>query len=165
MEETVRDERDAYVVLCVDRGANEESIRAAYRVLARRYHPDGAEPDLRRMTEINIAYDKLKTSERRARYEARHLLVAVGPGVPNTRPSSAPYAGPLARRRAANLQDDGVVVDFGRYAGWRIADLASHDPDYLRWLSRHSTGIRYRAAIERCLPGEADLGRRSAWVR
>jgi curved DNA-binding protein CbpA len=165
MEETVRDERDAYTVLCVDRRAGESSIRSAYRVLARRYHPDGIEPDQRRMTEINVAYDELKTPERRAHYDARHRLVAVGPGVPNYRPDGPLHAGPLARRRAANLQDDGAIVDFGRYAGWRITDIASHDPDYLRWLSRHSTGIRYRSAIERCLPGETELGRRSAWVR
>jgi len=46
--------------------------------------------------------------------------------------------------------------------GWRIAQIASHDPDYLRWLSRHSAGVRYLEAIRRSLPGERDLGRRSS---
>ena len=42
---------------------------------------------------------------------------------------------------------ESAVIDFGRYAGWRLADLARTDPDYLRWLSRHSSGIRYRRQI------------------
>lgn len=40
------------------------------------------------------------------------------------------------------------VLDFGRYAGWSLGDLARHDPNYLRWLSRHSSGIRYRRRID-----------------
>jgi hypothetical protein len=53
------------------------------------------------------------------------------------------------------------VLDFGRYAGWSIRDLARHDPDYLRWLCRHSSGIRFREAIARVLPREPDLQRRA----
>jgi hypothetical protein len=40
-----------------------------------------------------------------------------------------------------------LTIDFGRYAGWRLKDLAKQDPDYLRWLSRHSSGVRYRNQI------------------
>jgi hypothetical protein len=40
-----------------------------------------------------------------------------------------------------------VTIDFGRYAGWRLKDLAKQDPDYLRWLSRHSSGVRFRNQI------------------
>jgi hypothetical protein len=48
------------------------------------------------------------------------------------------------------------VLDFGRYEGWSIADLARRDPDYLRWLRRHSSGIRFRREIDATLPrGEA----------
>jgi hypothetical protein len=46
---------------------------------------------------------------------------------------------------------DTLKLDFGRYAGWTLAELAAHDADYLRWLSRHSAGIRYRRAILRLL--------------
>ncbi|HEX2883381.1 MAG TPA: hypothetical protein VHQ42_02290, partial [Candidatus Limnocylindria bacterium] len=66
--------------------------------------------------------------------------------------------GPTAPRPAAE------VLDFGRYAGWRIADLVRHDPDYVRWLSRHSTGVRFLETIARCLPGDASVGRRSSYV-
>ena len=45
----------------------------------------------------------------------------------------------------------GSALDFGRYEGWRLRELARRDPDYLRWLARHSSGIRYRTAIEQVL--------------
>jgi hypothetical protein len=43
------------------------------------------------------------------------------------------------------------VLDFGHYAGHSIEDLANNDPDYLRWLERHPSGVRYRAEIHRVL--------------
>lgn len=43
------------------------------------------------------------------------------------------------------------MLDFGRYAGRSLAKLAAHDPVYLRWLSRHSSGIRYRREIAELL--------------
>jgi hypothetical protein len=67
----------------------------------------------------------------------------------------------MPRRAEAGEQ---AVLDFGRYLGWRITDLARHDPDYLRWLSRHSSGIRFRNAIARVLPREPDLQRRASSV-
>ena len=39
------------------------------------------------------------------------------------------------------------MLTFGRYSGWGLRDLARRDPDYLLWLSRHSSGIRYRTEI------------------
>jgi hypothetical protein len=33
----------------------------------------------------------------------------------------------------------------------RVDRLAKHDADYLRWLSRHSSGLRYKAEIEYAL--------------
>jgi uncharacterized protein (DUF3820 family) len=45
----------------------------------------------------------------------------------------------------------GTRLTFGRYAGWTLRDLARQDPDYLRWLSRHSSGIRYRTEIYQIL--------------
>ncbi len=58
--------RDPYTVLGVERGATEEEIKAAYRRLARRYHPDryASDPQAARqaeekMKEVNEAYDLL----------------------------------------------------------------------------------------------------------
>ena len=166
-------ERDAYAILQVSPGADPDVIKRAYRALARLFHPDGQTPDSARMAEINRAYERLKTPEARRRYDAeRSPGVPVGPGRATPHgPSAEPWA-PVrmsgterwaaARRRAALGADvPDQIIDFGRYAGWRIADLALVDPDYLRWLSRHSAGIRFRDAIARCLPGESDIGRRA----
>ena len=46
---------------------------------------------------------------------------------------------------------DSTRLDFGHYAGRSIAELAVDDPDYLRWLARHPSGIRYRTQISRVL--------------
>lgn len=58
--------KDPYTVLGVSRDATEEQIKAAYRTLARRYHPDryandpeGARVAEEKMKEINEAYDDL----------------------------------------------------------------------------------------------------------
>ena len=46
---------------------------------------------------------------------------------------------------------DASRIDFGHYAGHSIEELAASDPDYLRWLARHPSGVRYRGEIERVL--------------
>ena len=46
---------------------------------------------------------------------------------------------------------DPTRLDFGHYAGRSIEELADADPDYLRWLERHPSGVRYRAEIQRVL--------------
>jgi hypothetical protein len=42
-------------------------------------------------------------------------------------------------------------LDFGHYLGMTIEELAAVDPDYLRWLERHPSGVRYRSEIQRVL--------------
>lgn len=150
-------ERNAYVVLQVARDADDEVVRAAYRALARRYHPDGSAPDNGRMAELNAAWEQLKTPEARRRYDDRPVGVAVGPG---PSPEPAVYD-PYAARRASTIGQpmSSPVIDFGRYEGWTVSDIARHDPEYLRWLSRHSSGLRYRDAIASLL-GSDGVGRR-----
>lgn len=46
---------------------------------------------------------------------------------------------------------DPTRLDFGHYAGSTLEELARVDPDYLRWLARHPSGVRYRAEINRVL--------------
>ena len=46
---------------------------------------------------------------------------------------------------------DASRLDFGHHAGRALAELAVEDPDYLRWLARHPSGIRYRAEIARVM--------------
>ena len=46
---------------------------------------------------------------------------------------------------------DPTTLDFGHYAGHTIVELARIDSDYLRWLERHPSGVRYRTEIHRVL--------------
>ena len=84
------DEPDLYRMLEVHPSADASAIRAAYRRLARRFHPDVASPaqldDARRMSEINRAWEILRDPERRSAYDRRR---------------SAPTSGYVAPRPAA----------------------------------------------------------------
>src|SRR5215218_1602703 len=52
---------DPYAVLGLGPGASPDEVAAAYRRLAKRFHPDRAgERGARRMAEINAAYDRLR---------------------------------------------------------------------------------------------------------
>ncbi|MEI7745410.1 MAG: DnaJ domain-containing protein [Chloroflexota bacterium] len=143
--------RTAYAVLQVDPGADRTEIRAAYYALARRYHPDGVEPDPIRMADINRAHDAIKTAEARARYEAY--------GRPPIGGAEISWSGARRPQPACPMAAASPVLDFGRYEGRSVAEVARVNPDYLRWLSRHSSGLRYRDAIVQVL-GATDVGRR-----
>lgn len=150
--------RDAYRILQVDPSADFTVIQAAYRALARCFHPDGETPNPARMAELNAAYALVRDVDARRRYDVRRTMTGT---------AAVPVAQAGARvdawsPRRSNLEPS--VLDFGRYVGWRISDLARHDPDYLRWLSRHSSGLRFRQAIDRALPREPDLQRRAKSV-
>ena len=141
---------DHYETLQVHRRAEPEVIRAAYRILARKYHPDhGGDP--RRMIAINDAWDVLGDPERRAAYDASLAAAAArtpadatasGPAQPVPDPS---HAGPPPGRPS------GSVLDFGRYSGWSLGEIARHDLGYLEWLQRATVGRRLREEIDQIL--------------
>ncbi len=64
-------DEDLYEVLQVSRKAEREVIAAAYKRLARKYHPDAStgSPDDERMKRINAAYDVLHDPQARAAYD------------------------------------------------------------------------------------------------
>ena len=148
---------DPYVVLQVHPRAEPEVIRAAFRALARKYHPDFG-GDRERMVAITEAYAIVGNAERRAAFDAQ-------PAMPNDRRATEqPSAAPQATWRAASTDPTaqaranaaaGSTIDFGRYSGWTVGALVDHDPDYLEWLARTPVGRRLTAEIEQALARRA----------
>jgi len=168
-------ERTMYEVLMLHPSATIEVINAAYRALAKRYHPDHAGPEgATMMALINEAYAILSDPDKRARYDEILGKVGTGelighprqsmPGATNlkyegggwsVRPASEPTpasaqfgeAGPPPRYPPAR----GSVLSFGRYRGWALSQVAAHDRNYLEWLSRTMAGRTYTAELQQVL--------------
>lgn len=75
-------DRDYYEVLGVPKNASPDDLKAAFRKLARQYHPDvNKEPDAEeRFKEINEAYAVLSDDQRRAAYDRYGHAGVRGPG-------------------------------------------------------------------------------------
>lgn len=128
---------DPYHVLQVAPSCEQEVIHAAYRALAQKYHPD-RDPGhhaQKRMAQLNAAYRLVRDVVSRERHDRAVRNAAFAPM------AASPVGAPP---RSASA---GTRLEFGRYAGWMLRDLARQDPDYLRWLSRHASGLRYRTEI------------------
>ena len=73
-------EPDPYSVLGVARTASDSEIRAAYRALVAKYHPDRHQGNPleelagARMTEINRAYEILSDPARRAAFDSGQVI-------------------------------------------------------------------------------------------
>ena len=64
--------RDYYEVLGVDKNANDAAIKKAYRVLAKKYHPDANPGDAeaeKKFKEASEAYSVLSDPEKRKQYD------------------------------------------------------------------------------------------------
>jgi curved DNA-binding protein CbpA len=139
---------DYYVVLQVDPSAEPEVVRAAYRALAQKYHPDVDGGAAERMVAINRAWDVLCNPETRAMYDRSRAVMG-----PRRSPVAPVRPEPTAANPGAPVsnQGSGTVLDFGRYAGRSFSEIARTDPDFLRWLARMPIGRPYAAEIERIL--------------
>ncbi len=164
---------DPYRVLFVHSSAPQAVIRAAYHALARLHHPDRSDdPEAeRRMAELNLAYALVNTTEARTAYAReqnrgdRNHQVAPPPARRDPRPSGLQQAirtrlaqatadaeaseGTVAQAPRAPVGDG--VMDYGRYEGWRLEEIARTDRAYLEWLGRSPAGRRFRAEINRLL--------------
>jgi curved DNA-binding protein CbpA len=237
------DPLDPYKILQVDSEAEDEVIQAAYRRLARKYHPDLAkDPDAAdRMARINAAWEVIGDPAGRAAYDERRIWGlasgdgsapggagesgqsgssdpanagrpggaggsaggaptgrATAPETPGTgaRPAdgrgagsgSAGSSGGPARPEAAPPPEtvsrdwtsgrssqgggytdsmrtkegegaagpppgrpSGSVLNFGRYSGWSLGEVARHDLEYLEWLDRAPIGRNYRQELDAIL--------------
>jgi curved DNA-binding protein CbpA len=193
---------DPYKTLQVDPEAEDEVIQAAYRRLARKYHPDVAgEEGSARMAAINAAWDLIGDPDGRRRFDAdravrRHLAdterrtstaspaKSGGPERPQAEPGppgerSAPPVRPpeevsrdwtsgrssvgggysesmhepdgLGAAGPPPGHPSGSVLNFGRYAGWSLGEIARRDLEYVEWLDRAPIGRQYRDEIDRIL--------------
>jgi curved DNA-binding protein len=93
--------RDYFKVLGVDRGADADAIKRAFRKLARQYHPDvnpGDNDAEARFKEISEAYEVLSDPDKRRRYEQ--------------------FGQYWSQAGAAGGGMGGMDVDFGRYGNF-----------------------------------------------
>jgi curved DNA-binding protein CbpA len=191
------DRLDPYKTLQVDPEAEDEVIQAAYRRLARKYHPDvapRAEAEAR-MAAINAAWELIGEPASRAAFDRQRAASAVPPppaprpAAPTSSSGQAPSgsgrATPGSSGQATGQRppetvspdwtsgrssfgggyDDsmrrtdgygaagpppgrpsGTVLNFGRYAGWSLGEIARHDMEYIEWLDRAPIGRNYRTA-------------------
>jgi curved DNA-binding protein CbpA len=211
---------DPYKILQVDSEAEDEVIQAAYRRLARKYHPDlaTAADAANRMAAINAAWELIGEPAKRQAYDRQRELLkttpvptsgATDPKRPETggattggsstaadrgastsgagqaassstgaKPSSgsAPQPETVSRdwttgrsthgggydesmRSAEGFgaagpppgRPSGTVLNFGRYAGWSLGEVARKDLEYIEWLDRAPIGRNYRAEIDEIL--------------
>lgn len=167
---------DPYKILQVDPDAEPEVIRAAYRALALKYHPDLSSASEDRMASLNQAWAILRDAACRAAFDQTRAEAK--------RAAEAPKPAPVREQQAPAFtpppgKQSGSVLDFGRYAGWSLGQLAPADPDYLLWLVRTPIGRPYYAEIRELLeshpaarpasaphrPGQATGRRRSRFGR
>jgi curved DNA-binding protein CbpA len=167
-----------YQVLMVDPSADQDIMGVVHRRLAQRYHPDIDPSDeaRQRMTEINQAWQVLRDPEKRSKYD-RELAnrrdrrtsdryIRRTPVEPPPEPGGAQVQPASGRPAAEGAFGEagppprgiarGTVLEFGRYKGWSIGQIATHDPDFLEWLQRSPSGRQHRAEIATYL---ARLGR------
>jgi curved DNA-binding protein CbpA len=185
------DPSDPYKVLQVDPEAEDEVIQAAYRRLARKYHPDlmpGPEAEAR-MASINAAWARLGDPVSRAVVDRERAVVGSGGASTSTAPTGPSGAGrssagaprsatapppeevsrdwtsgrsnqggvyDASMRAAEGLgaagpppgNPAGSVLNFGRYAGWSLGEIARRDIEYIEWLDRTPIGRPYREEVD-----------------
>ena len=185
---------DPYKILQVDPEAEEEVIQAAYRRLARKYHPDlaASAEAASRMALINAAweiigepaarnaYDRIRSTEASRSTPAATQAAATGaaaagaqPAPAGATPAPAPSPEVVSRdwtsgrsNRGGGFDDSmraaeglgaagpppgrpsGTVLNFGRYAGWSLGEVARHDLEYIEWLDRAPIGRNYRQEVD-----------------
>jgi curved DNA-binding protein CbpA len=195
------DQIDPYKILQVDPEAEDEVIQAAYRRLARKYHPDlSVTADAAaRMSAINAAWERIGDPDARKVYDLERAdaarvrtpdapTPAPPPPASSARPAPAPPPGPASNAQSTRPPEtvsrdwtsgrstkgggydesmraaegfgaagpppgrpSGTVLNFGRYAGWSLGEVARHDIEYIEWLDRAPIGRNYRQEVDEIL--------------
>jgi hypothetical protein len=103
---TARSPKDPYAVLGITRAATTRQVKAAYRKLAKRHHPDANPGDpeaAARFRAITEAYETLIDPKRREAYDRKH---PPAPGTAITTPADSP----AASRVLAVLEDTWTAI-------------------------------------------------------
>jgi curved DNA-binding protein CbpA len=100
---------DLYAILGISADSDEKEIRAAYRRLAKKYHPDTGEgSSAEKFRAVQNAYDTLGDPDRRRTYDREVRDSGLRDTVANARRPTVSAAG--AYRRASHID----LTDFGR---------------------------------------------------
>ncbi len=145
------DATDWYRILQVDSEADYDVIRAAHRVLAAKHHPDKG-GSLAAMSAINHAWTILSDRTDRAEYDRQRRLRTGADRWDAYGKAARTAAAPVAPK--VNAQP-GTILEFGRYIGWTIPEVAAQDPDFLEWFVRTPNGRRHEREIDACLGRQA----------
>lgn len=138
--------RSYYEVLGVAPTASQAQIRAAFRILARRWHPDANREDAeaeREFKRISRAYEALGDADRRAAYDQRR--------------ERGRFAGPGGSERASFNVDEGPLYhsDLGHHSDFYQAGDPLSVADAAALTGRHPDVIR-RAIRTGRLPTRRD---------
>ncbi len=141
-----------YKLLQVDQAADADVITAAHRVLVRKLDTDHDATGIAeyRVKELNQALAVLTDAVQRQAYDQQLASASSNSRIPMGPGHRGHGLGERIHAHDADGASD-IRLDFGRYSGWSLGELVRSDPDYLRWLCRHSSGIRYRGPIMRLL--------------
>ena len=130
---------DYYVVLGIAEDADEETVRSAFRALARRYHPDvGAGSSPIEFQRAREAYETLADPERRRRYDRQLRASRVQPVVIRDVIGSGPFPDPLFASRRDSFAHSRIHVTATRSFSTRWSRSRNVDDDLFwprrRWL-------------------------------
>ena len=149
-----------YQLMMVDPGVDDDVLTVVYRRLVQRanlaYEDDGQRRE--RLSAIEQAYAVLHDPDRRRRYDLRVAGIPAQdaqpvPAAPATvvpvEPSreAVPVKPTAPSVTVVSSSGAARVLDFGRYAGWSLRQIALDDPDYLEWLRRSPGGRHLHSDI------------------
>ena len=129
---------DYYIVLGIPEDADDETIRRAFRALARRYHPDvGAGSSPIEFQRAREAYETLADPERRRRYDRQLRASRVQAVVIRDVMVSGPFPEPLFASRRDSFAPSRIQMTVTRSFFDQIVEefFASFDDD-LFWPRR-----------------------------
>ena len=141
--------RDPYEVLGVERHATPEEIKAAFRKLASKHHPDrnpGDEGAHQRFKDLNAAYQILGDPQKRAMFDR---FGAGGAGAPGGFPGGMPFD---FNDFAQSIPMDGLFGDLLGKLGFKTGDKGDLQRDVTITLEEAAFGVEKELSYDRVEP-------------